>query len=51
MPSSSTLWTIIAVLVLVWLVATVLKFTIGGLIHVLLLVAAALLVYRLVKKT
>ena len=51
LPSSSTLWVVIAGLVLLWLIATVLKFTLGGLIHILLLAAAALLVYRLVKKT
>lgn len=44
------IWTIIAVLVVLWLVATVLKFTIGGLIHVLLLVAVGLLVYRFFVK-
>ena len=44
------LWTIIAALVAIWLVATVLKFTIGGLIHILLLVAVGLLIYRFVVK-
>lgn len=44
------IWTIIAVLVVLWLVATVLKFTIGGLIHVLLLVAVGLLIYRFFVK-
>ena len=44
------IWTIIAVLVVLWLVATVLKFTIGGLIHLLLLVAAGLLIYRFFVK-
>jgi len=44
------IWTIIAALVALWLVATVLKFTIGGLIHILLLVAVGLLIYRFVVK-
>ena len=48
--SSRTLWTAIAVLVLLWLVATVVKFTAGGLIHLLLLVAVGLLVYKFVVK-
>lgn len=42
------LWTIIAGLAIVWLVATVLKFTVGGLMHILLVVAIALLIYNLV---
>ena len=41
------LWTLIVILMLLWLVAVVVKFTVGGLIHVLLLGAVALLVYRL----
>ena len=44
-----TLWTVIAALVVLWLVATVLKFTLGGLIHVLLLVAIGLLIWHFVK--
>ena len=40
------LWTLIAVLIVLWLVATVLKFTIGGLVHLLLIVAVGLLLYR-----
>ncbi len=41
------LWTLIVVLALLWVVAVVVKFTVGGLIHLLLLGAIALLVYRL----
>ena len=48
--SSRTLWIVIAALVALWLVAAVVKFTVGGLIHLLLLVALGLLVYKLVKK-
>ena len=48
------LWKLIALLVAVWLVATILKFTVGGLIHILLLIAVGLAIYHLVtgrKKT
>lgn len=41
------LWSIIGVLVVIWVIALVAKATIGGLIHLLLIVAAVLLVYRL----
>lgn len=43
------LWTTIAALVLIWLVATVLKFTVGGLIHILLLIAVGLVIWHFVK--
>ena len=43
------LWTVIAGLVVVWLIATVLKFTVGGLINILLLIAVALAIYHFVK--
>ena len=46
---ATKLWTVIAVLVVVWLIATVLKFTVGGLINILLLVAVALAVYHFVR--
>lgn len=48
--TSSTLWTLIAALVALWFVATVVKFTLGGLIHLLLLAAFGLLAYKLIKK-
>ena len=44
------LWTVIAVLIALWLVATVLKFTIGGLINILLVIAVGLAIYHLVVK-
>lgn len=44
------IWIIIAVLVVLWLVATVLKFTIGGLINILLIVAVGLAIYHFVVK-
>ena len=41
------LWTLIAVLVVLWLVAFVAKVTLGGLIHLLLLIAFILLIFRM----
>ena len=43
------LWTIIVILAVVWLIATVLKFTLGGLIHILLLIAVGLMIWNLIK--
>lgn len=40
------LWVIIVSLLVLWAVATVTKVVVGGLIHILLLVAAGLLIYR-----
>jgi hypothetical protein len=42
------LWLLIAVLVVIWIVAVVLKYTIGGLIHLLLIVALGILIFNLV---
>jgi hypothetical protein len=41
-------WWLISLLVVVWLVATVAKWTAGGLIHLLLIAAVILLVYNLI---
>lgn len=41
------LWSIIGILVVIWVIAFVAKATVGGLIHLLLVVAVVLLVYRL----
>lgn len=43
------IWTIIAGLAIVWLIATILKFTLGGLIHALLLIAVGLLIWNFIK--
>lgn len=40
------LWIVILSLVVLWTIATVTKVVAGGLIHILLLVAVALLIYR-----
>jgi len=43
------LWTVTGALAVIWLIATVLEFTLGGLIHILLLVALGLLLWRFLK--
>ncbi len=45
---SSILWAIIAVLVILWLVGFVVVHVSSGLIHLLLVVAAIILVYNLI---
>lgn len=42
------LWTILAILLILWLLGMVSSYTIGGLIHILLVIAVIVLVYRLV---
>lgn len=42
------LWGIISLLCILWLIAMVAKFTLGGLIHLLLVIAVIVLVFRLV---
>ncbi|MBE0476433.1 MAG: lmo0937 family membrane protein [Coriobacteriia bacterium] len=41
------LWTIIAILLVLWLVGLLANYTLNGFIHLLLLVAAVVLVYQL----
>lgn len=41
------LWTIIAVLLILWLLGLVALPTVGGLIHILLVIALIVLVYQL----
>ena len=43
------LWSIIGLLILIWLVAVVLKATAGGLIHLLLIAAVIVLVVNLLR--
>jgi hypothetical protein len=45
------LWTIIAILVILWLFGTLSAFTIGGLIHVLLVVAVILVIFKLIDSS
>ena len=48
MSLGSLLWTVLVVLVALWLIGLVANVTGGGLIHVLLVIAAIILVYNLV---
>lgn len=43
------LWTIIAILLILWLLGFLTSFTLGGLIHILLVVAIILIVVRLLQ--
>ena len=43
------LWTIAVVLVVLWLLGTLTSFTLGGFIHVLLVIAAIVIVIRLLQ--
>jgi Family of unknown function (DUF5670) len=43
------LWTIFVVLVVLWLLGLVTSYTIGGFIHILLVLAVIVLVIRLVQ--
>lgn len=45
------LWTIVVVLVAIWLAGVVIKATIGGLLHLLLIAAIAIFLYRMFRKT
>jgi hypothetical protein len=46
---SAMLYTIVVVLLVLWLLGLVTSFTAGGLLHVLLVVAAIILVFQLVS--
>jgi hypothetical protein len=43
----SMIWTLIVVLVVLWLLGTITSFTAGGLIHLLLVIALVALVFNL----
>lgn len=43
------LWTILVILVVLWLLGVVTSYTLGGFIHILLVVAVIVLVIRLVS--
>ena len=43
------LWTIVVVLVILWAVGLVTSYTLGGLVHVLLVIALIVLVVNLVQ--
>ncbi|MBP9142843.1 MAG: hypothetical protein QG573_1226 [Acidobacteriota bacterium] len=42
------LWTIFVILVILWLLGLVTSYTMGGFIHILLVVAVVILIFRLV---
>jgi hypothetical protein len=44
------LWTIIGILIVLWLLGVLMSFTFGGLIHLLLVIALVVLIIKLVKK-
>lgn len=50
MNSSKTIWLLIFVLVIAWVIGFLIFKTLGFLIHVLLLIAAVLFIYNLYKK-
>lgn len=43
------LWTILVILLVLWLLGMVSSYTMGGLIHILLVVAVVILIVRLVS--
>jgi hypothetical protein len=43
------LWTIVVVLIILWLLGLVTSYTMGGLIHILLVIALIVVVIRLVQ--
>jgi len=43
------LWTILVVLCVLWLLGVVTSYTLGGFIHILLILALAILVFNLIQ--
>ena len=43
------LWTLVAILVVLWLVGMVSSYTMGGLIHILLVVAVVVVLVRIIQ--
>jgi hypothetical protein len=43
------LWTIVAVLIVLWLLGLVTSYTMGGLIHILLVIAIVVLLLRVIQ--
>ncbi len=43
------LWTILVILVVLWLLGLVTSYTLGGFIHILLVVAVVILIFRLLS--
>jgi hypothetical protein len=49
MRNTDMLWTIFVVLLLLWLVGVVSSYTLGGFIHILLVVALVVLLIRIIQ--
>jgi hypothetical protein len=43
------LWTIIAILLILWILGLITSYTFGGLIHIILVVAVILLIFQLLS--
>lgn len=43
------IWTIVAILLVLWLLGVVTSYTLGGFIHILLIVAIIVILVRLIK--
>jgi len=43
------LWTILGILLVLWLLGMVTSYTMGGLIHILLVIAVVVLIVRLIQ--
>jgi hypothetical protein len=43
------LWTIFVILVILWLLGLVTSYTLGGMIHILLIAAVVVLIFRLLQ--
>ena len=43
------LWTIFVILLVLWLLGIVTSYTLGGFVHILLVVAVVILIFRLVS--
>ena len=43
------MWTIIAILLILWLLGLITSYTLGGFLHILLVIAVILLIIRLVS--
>jgi hypothetical protein len=48
-PESTMIWTIIAILLILWILGLVTKTLVGGVLHILLVIAIILIVVRLVS--
>jgi hypothetical protein len=47
--TSTMLWTLVLILLLLWLLGLITSYTFGGVIHILLVVALVVLIIRLIQ--